>query len=325
MMLSRKSRQISGIVAVCTFFLVGCGGGYRESTKASSTVPRAQSPGSGAFAGRDNNAYYRNGPARDEESPPPPSPSPASDQPPDSPLESTGISTRPPQIMADRRGPNKQNVPPPPPPPPPPTSKRPPTSGTPQDGHTPTVSGQDVAAPLLIYQAWLELSTFEISKKINEVEKIAKDSFGFLESRKDTSITIRVPATKFEATLTALSKLGDELHRDIQVEDVSEQFSNLAIRLQNLKQVRDRMQELLDKAKTVSDALAIQRELAKLNESIRVIEGKMRSFKDRALFSTIRVTFIQKRKEHIAPIHVRAPFSWMNFLGLEPLMNLHSH
>jgi hypothetical protein len=194
------------------------------------------------------------------------------------------------------------------------------TSTTPVEQKDTTKS---TAGPLLIYQAEVNMAVFEVTKQINAVEKIAREMHGFLAKRTDNSITFRIPVARFDEALKKVTSLGDELHRDVSVKDVSEQYSDLEIRLKNAMQVRDRLAELLKRADKVKDALEIQRELANVTEQIERMEGKMRFLRDRASFSTITIHFEPKRIESRPAMQMQIPFAWLGQLGLQRLLNLH--
>jgi hypothetical protein len=122
--------------------------------------------------------------------------------------------------------------------------------------------------PLLIYTATLTMAVFEAKQAIDKVEKYAMEHGGYLVRRGDQSITVRVPSAKFQGSLEAIGKVGDELHRDVSVRDVTEEFSDLEIRLRNAQVVRERLEQLLQTASTVQVALAVERELERVAGAI---------------------------------------------------------
>jgi hypothetical protein len=132
---------------------------------------------------------------------------------------------------------------------------------TPPPVETRTEPRDQTKAPLLIYSATLTMAVFGTDQALEAVEKLAKDKRGYLVRRSDQSITIRVPASVFEETLNGVGKLGDELHRDVSARDVTEEYSDLEIRLRNAEVVRARLEALLARSNNVEEALAVEREL----------------------------------------------------------------
>ena len=78
--------------------------------------------------------------------------------------------------------------------------------------------------PLLIYQATLHLSVFEVEATQRSVIGIAQDLGGFLARQSDQQVVIRVPAGKFRDALARIEETGDVLHRNVEALDVSEDF-----------------------------------------------------------------------------------------------------
>jgi hypothetical protein len=175
--------------------------------------------------------------------------------------------------------------------------------------------------PLLIYTATLTLAVFGAREAIAAVEELARGAGGYLVTRSDDSVTIRVPTKTFQGALGGVSRLGDELHREVNVRDVTEQFADLEVRLRNAEAVRDRLEALLAKAGKIEDALAVERELERVTQSIEQLKGKLRLMSELVAFSTITVRFRARPRDQVGS-ETRLPFPWLGELGLVPLMNL---
>jgi len=176
--------------------------------------------------------------------------------------------------------------------------------------------------PMLIYTASMNLAVFQVAEASKLVETMARESGGFLARRDDTSVQIRVPASKFEDIMKRLEKLGDVLHRNVVAEDVTEQFMDAEVRLKNARAVRDRLAQLLEKATNVEDSLAIEKELTRVGTEIETLEGKLKYLRDRAQYSTITVSFQPKQSDNVKANAVRLPVDWLNQLGLGRLLSL---
>lgn len=209
-----------------------------------------------------------------------------------------------------------KEAPPPPPAPPKPAGQ---AAGKQEQPPGQAVS---VRAPMLIYTAQIAMAVFEVNESLNKVEGIARELGGFLARRDDRTITIRVPVARFDEAVQRLESVGDMLHRNVAVEDVTEQYLDLEIRLRNARAVRDRLEKLLEKAATVEESVLLEKELGRVAGEIERLEGRMKYLRDRAAFSTITVTFQPRPRESIDPSGPRLPVSWLNELGLSRLLNL---
>jgi hypothetical protein len=183
------------------------------------------------------------------------------------------------------------------------------------------VAATSQPSPLLIYQANLALSVYEVEKGLDQVEAIAKKAGGYLVSRNANQIVVRVPADGFDGSLRAVLALGDVLQRDLQVEDVTAKVRDLEVRLKNAEAVRQRLVELLAGAVKTDDALAVERELARVTEEIEQMKGQLKLFREMVAFSTITVRFEAPHAENL-DARFKLPFPWLDELGLSNLLQL---
>jgi hypothetical protein len=253
--------------------------------------------------------------------PPPPEPSPAPS--PGSTLreDSTGFESAqpPPPVVTGNVAASPQPAPrgalPPPPPPPAPPGAKPPAVAE-------SASAAAVRAPMLIYTAQITMAVFEVNASLGRVETIGRELGGFLAKRDDHSITIRVPAERFDEAVRRVEGVGDMLHRNVAAEDVTEEFRDLAVRLRSAHAVQQRLTELLAKAVKVEESIAIERELDRVSGEIERIEGRIKFLRDRAAFSTITVSFEPKPQEQVGSKEVHLPVHWLYDLGLRRLLSL---
>ncbi|MDC0682582.1 DUF4349 domain-containing protein [Sorangium atrum] len=215
----------------------------------------------------------------------------------------------------------------------PPAARPAPTAATPQPAPTssgaapqgaPQAAGEVSAAraPLLVYTADIAMAVFEVGASLGKVEALARDLGGFLARRDDRTITIRIPAARFDEALKRLEGLGDILQRNVVAEDVTEEFLDLGIRIRNARAVRDRLEKLLEKAAKVEESIQLERELARVSSELERLEGRLKFLRDRVAFSTLTVTFQPRSTETLAPSGPRLPIDWLNELGLSRLLNL---
>ena len=110
------------------------------------------------------------------------------------------------------------------------------------------------------------------------------------------------------------------LHRNVTAEDVTDEYVDLELRLKNARAMREQLASLL-KSATVKDAVEIEKELAKVTDVIEQIEGRLKVMRDKVGYSSITVSL-----QASAPSTVRSnsllPFSWLDTMGLEPLLNV---
>jgi hypothetical protein len=175
---------------------------------------------------------------------------------------------------------------------------------------------------MLIYTAHVTMAVYQVEPGLANVENIARDLGGYLATRGDTEITVRIPRARFDEALRRVGLSGDVLHKELSAEDVTDAFVDLEVRLKNARNMRDRLAELLKRA-DVKAALEIEKELGRITGEIEQMEGKLKVLRDRIAYSTITVTFQGRGAGALRDMPLRLPFPWLSELGLPRLLSLH--
>lgn len=175
---------------------------------------------------------------------------------------------------------------------------------------------------LLIYNAQLVLAVFEVRQVLDRVEVLARGLGGYLVRRSDDGIVVRVPAAKFEQGLAEAAALGDEMSRQVTAEDVSDQYRDLKIRLENAIAMRGRIEALLAQARDVKEALLVEEQLARVTTTIEQLKGKLKMLDELIAFSTITVQLRPSATAEQLKQRVSLPFPWLRELGLSHLLDL---
>ena len=128
---------------------------------------------------------------------------------------------------------------------------------------------------MLIFTGRLDLMVEQkqLAPTLNDVIDRAAKRGGYIHQQTDQSVTIRVPSVRFRDTMRAFEELGEVTHRSVQAQDVTEKFFDLGVRLKSLLATRDRLERVLDRAKTIEEVLRIEQELRRLNGEIDKLEG----------------------------------------------------
>ena len=149
------------------------------------------------------------------------------------------------------------------------------------------------------------ISSATVSIKVNVVEDavpriraIAEGMGGFVEQlsssgaagRQQASMTIRVPQEQFFTALERIEALGEVQSKNLGTEDVSEQFIDLEARLKSSLREEESLLSLLGRSGTVSEVLAIERELARVRSEIERWQGQLNFLERRVALATIIVS-----------------------------------
>jgi len=104
-------------------------------------------------------------------------------------------------------------------------------------------------------------------------------------------VTLRLPAAKLDAFMAGLASLGTVEQARTTAGDITEEYFDLELRLNNQRQLQDRLVELLNRAgNKLSDLLEAERELARVRGEIEQMEGRQRFWDNRVSLATLTVT-----------------------------------
>ena len=143
----------------------------------------------------------------------------------------------------------------------------------------------------------LEVEDGTIGDALREGRAIAEAAGGFLlstsvegDERRSGEFTIRVPAERFEETMSALEDLGKIAGEHVRGEDVSQEFVDLEARLRNATAQEEVLFRLYDRSQSIADTIRVQRELEDVQLEIERLRGRLRFLEDRTDLSTISVS-----------------------------------
>jgi hypothetical protein len=157
---------------------------------------------------------------------------------------------------------------------------------------------------LIIYTGNIGLVVKDTAEAVAAISELATQLGGYVAGSNiyqtnqvpAGSITIRVPAERYEETLQALRALAIRVEREqSDTQDITEEFTDLQARKSNLEAAERALQELLTERERVgstADILEVYRELTNLRGQIEQIEGRLRYLTNQAALSTITIELI---------------------------------
>jgi hypothetical protein len=141
----------------------------------------------------------------------------------------------------------------------------------------------------------LTVLTKEPRAAFDRAIEIARELGGYTLSSSHTdsrsSVTVRVPASRFEEALGKLGALGKVSRREITGTDATSEYLDLSIRLQNAEKTRLRYLDLLAKAQSVPETLQVERELERITTLVEQLRGQTNLIKNQVSLSTVNLAF----------------------------------
>lgn len=201
-------------------------------------------------------------------------------------------------------------------------------------------TGSDSAEQMLIFNGSLGLmvDATKTNENIDAAVDLAVRAGGYIAQQNDTMVIVRVPSGRFRRVMRQIEELGDITSRSVQTLDVSEEFHDIEVRLENLEATRTRIQKLLAQAKDLPQILTVEKELERVSAQIDQLQGRLRFLSSQAAFSTITVAFAERPvqqailvdSDHVdnpppppPPPHVLdTSVEWIDSVGVHRLMNL---
>ncbi|TAF76028.1 MAG: DUF4349 domain-containing protein [Bacteroidetes bacterium] len=162
----------------------------------------------------------------------------------------------------------------------------------------------------IIKTASVRFQVEDFKKSAEKLKRIAKDFGGINTSYNENnngynieaSFVVRITNSKFDTLLNALQAESIYLNfKNINAEDVTEEFIDIESRLKNKKAVEQKYLEILKKAAKIDDILAVENQIRIIREEIEAKEGRLKYLKDRVAYSTINLTFYQNLENTQAP------------------------
>ena len=158
-------------------------------------------------------------------------------------------------------------------------------------------SPQPQSARQLIVESWMSLEVTNIDASVRQVEALAAQSGGWVESSevfgeagyRSATVRIRVPADRLNNGLDSLRAMGRVTDEGVSSTDVTERLIDNQARLTAWHAQEKRLVTLLENAPTVEDIIEIERRIAEVRSDIEHVEATQRDLTGRVATSLIIV------------------------------------
>ena len=174
-------------------------------------------------------------------------------------------------------------------------------------------SAPNSAAPLpnaaagrsLVYTATLTVRVKDVAAATAEAERLASANAGFVGDEKSTSgtvpnvagitqstVTLRVPADKFDSVLSQLGTGGTVEQQSRSASDVTDQVVDTGSRITSAEASIARITELMKSASGLTDVVSLEGELSRREADLESLKARLASLQDQVQLSTITVTYL---------------------------------
>ncbi|MEW6035535.1 MAG: DUF4349 domain-containing protein [Candidatus Micrarchaeota archaeon] len=113
--------------------------------------------------------------------------------------------------------------------------------------------------------------------------------------RKQYTLTVKVAPSKFESINDMLKEAGEVKGMSVQLEDVTQQYTDLDTRIKNKEVELGRLYKLYNQSDNVSDLLAVEREVTRVETELELLKGQKDYLSSRVERSTITITIYEEK------------------------------
>lgn len=166
------------------------------------------------------------------------------------------------------------------------------------------VKNGDTISKKIIKNGDMRLQVGDIKKAQHQTSEIFKKSQAYIQKEEfrntDTdenlNLVIRVPHKNFDALINSFSDgIGSVLSKNISSNDVTEEYTDVSIKLANKKIYLEKYRDMLKSAASTKDILEIQENIRELEDEIDVSEGRLRFIDDRVNYSTLNLNLYKEK------------------------------
>ncbi|MFL5581659.1 MAG: DUF4349 domain-containing protein [Gemmatimonadaceae bacterium] len=143
----------------------------------------------------------------------------------------------------------------------------------------------------------ISMEVVDLLRARDAAERLTTRAGGYVRatsfSDRDASLTLHIPAAAFDATVDSIARLGRVTHRTMVTDDVTELVVDTEARVANLRALRDRLRQLLERATSVADVIDVERELARVQSELESLESRLKTVRSSVALSELHVALHQ--------------------------------
>lgn len=125
-----------------------------------------------------------------------------------------------------------------------------------------------------------------------EMSDIRYNEYG---DRKQYTLTVKVLPARFDRVNSLVKDAGEVKSMSVQLEDVTEQYTDLDTRIRNRETELQRLYELYNRSQKVSDLLDVESEMTRVETELELLKGQKQRLLSKVEKSTISITMYEDK------------------------------
>ena len=163
-----------------------------------------------------------------------------------------------------------------------------------------------------VYNGSARLIVEDTEESRRDLEDLARDSGGYVESSYADYVVLRIPAERFDEIFSVILKMGSVEYSRVETWDVTEAFADITRRLDTAEETRARLYVLLDKSTDPAERARILKEIGRLTEEIESLRQQLTVMEARVAYSRITVQLTPRIQGDSRRYEI--PFPWIAYL-----------
>lgn len=140
-----------------------------------------------------------------------------------------------------------------------------------------------------------------------ESSEISGSSYYSVYESRYAWMKLRIPSDKLDGFVTIVSELGNVTSKNESVQDITLQYVDVESHKKALETEQDRLLELLEKAETMEDIIAIESRLSEVRYELQSYGSTLRTFDNQVSYSTVDLSIHEV--ERVAPVVEKLTFA----------------
>ena len=167
----------------------------------------------------------------------------------------------------------------------------------------------------------LSILVHKTEAAVEQIKSIAGTLGGFVDEAniyeqddgsKSGSVTVKVPAGKFEQGVQAIKALAVKVEREnISASDTTASYVDLQARLKNLQATEAQYLGILKRAQKIDDIVSVTKELTDVRGDIESLQGQIKNLDHQIDLSEIRVSLDEEADAQVFGLH------WQLLVGIK--------
>jgi len=150
----------------------------------------------------------------------------------------------------------------------------------------------------IIKNGYMNFEVTKLEQAKSKVDTLLNNIDGYYENeqynsygnRISYSLQLRIPNAQFDSIIYVIEyNVGEMKSKNITAKDVTEEYVDLNIRLENNLAYLTQYKEILRQAKSVKDILEVQEKIRKIEEEINSRKGRLKYLDDKVKYSTLNL------------------------------------